>query len=281
MLTSRQCPLLSCSSLRSTWINSSFSDPIPYQDVYDFFFMLPEAAMPDVFNPAQFSCPAPSSASAVFPAITADTSYTMHVSAAFLNRGYTMTFDEFFDARRQILRTDNRGGFGAVGERAQEIREFGATQRYSVWNPRSGECYQTTFVSDMRSRPTSAFFTDNAALFNPLDYVGQSADAESRYIPSDRWQTLTEFRRGNSSSSIVATWYSSVPALGFPAVPLRIRMAGANWQWDPTTNRSIVDSARVFSQSTLRSCTAMREFSCARLTHVSSLCVLCSRRPCL
>lgn len=231
-----------------TWINSSFAQPIPYTDHYDFYFLLPDAATPDVFNPAQFSCPAPSTASATFPAITADTSYSMHVSAAFLNRGYTMTFSERFDARRQILRTDNRGGFGAVGPRASEIREFGVTKRYSVWSAHSSQCYQTTFQPDMRSRPTSSFFIDNAALVNPADYVGQDDDAESRYIPSDRWQTLSEFRRANRSDIFVATWYSSVPALGIPAVPVRIKIAGAGWHIDPATNRSIPDSGRVFSQ---------------------------------
>lgn len=161
-----------------------------------------------------------------------------------------MTFDEQYDARRNILRTNNRGGYSAVGSSAAEIHEF-TTNRLTVWSPSGDHCYYTTFTPDQRSRPSSSFFTPGGLggfSFDASDYVGSNNDQDSRYIPSDRWQSSVHFFRGNSVQRLTATWYASQALPGVDAVPIRIRVAGASWQLDPLTNRSIADSARVFSQ---------------------------------
>ena len=240
---------------KGMWMNNTYTNNTEYEDIYDFFLILPEMATAEVFSPQRFGCPPPSNYSPPFPAITDTTSYHMRISAAMLNRGYTLAYEESFDAARRLLRTDGRSGYYSVGEQATEILDFGA-QTSTVYSPVSGLCYKSPIVASPMSGPSSSFITRFSNLLNAADYVGRAADADSRYVLTDRWQTVSTLETGNNTGvgsgrrsieSFVTTWMMTVAAPGIPAVPLRVRVSGSNFQRDVVTGDPDLTTARVFS----------------------------------
>ena len=103
------------------------------------------------------------------------------------------------------------------------------------------------------SGPVAQFFVDYASLLTPANYIGRSADKESRYVMADRWQATTGMSLPNSRggpatwTNFTVTFFSSVAAPGIGgAEPIRIKLAGTSYQKDPLTGAAVQSTARVF-----------------------------------
>jgi hypothetical protein len=225
---------------------------ICFQDIYDFFLLLPEVATNSTFDTHQWaslgadcSDPIPQPADAIFPLPSARTSYQTHYSSSVLELGYTLSYTEYFDATRNLLRSDNRyTGIGTV-----EIDDFNANVSTVYHNDGSSmECFRVPMSPDQRARnlPSSILFTENESLFEARNYVGRAADSTSRYLLTDRWESSYGVAWADGSfSNFTAIFMSSVAQPGLASEPVRIQVNGVSYRKD-TNGEVIPGSTQVF-----------------------------------
>jgi len=227
-----------------SWLNNSVAAPVPYTDVYDFIRVLPGAASDALFDPALAfagtgaTCPtaAPARpADAQFPKLDLTTPYQCKVSAAMLNRGYTMTYNEWFEPSSRRLRTDGR----LTGANSVEIMDLAAGTS-TVWSTAGDDhnCYVVPSRPGAMSGPVAQFFVDYASLLTPANYIGRSADKDSRYVMADRWQATTGMSLPNSRGG-PATWTNfTVTFFSVVAAPVKEKPSRSASNWPARATRS-------------------------------------------